>query len=380
MISNQWTHYMLRRAILVSFALGLLPSLTWAAAPTSRPSDDAWPLYARAIQRVAEGDRANIMSPAASPLDYPEYPPYSAEWHRLESASYAFNAPARALVHEARSRNSATLPSALNADGTITDRSLFDCRSLANELGDAALEQHLQGDDASAIESLRDLLHLCDLLERPAPSSIVQALLTHGIRMLAVNRLEIITAEVSLTDDRSDPKPLQIATAKELIRRLFDLKDPAPHYADLLNRGDFPDGPLTPDEKSRFQVQMRRGQMECNLASMSLACHLFRHDKHRWPASIEEFTAYLPAPPRDAWGQMGYVLLKPEHPGAAERPVVYSQCDSKSGLFYPTSEPHYSWYPGFHAGNTLKHGGQFRDVSLWAPAHPNPEPTTQPLR
>jgi len=370
---------MLRRAILVSFALGLLPSLTWAAAPTSRPSDDAWPLYARAIQRVAEGDRANIMSPAASPLDYPEYPPYSAEWHRLETASYAFNAPARALVHEARSRDTANLPPLLNADRAINVGYLFDCRNLANEIGDAALEQHLHGDDASAIESLRDLLHLSDLLDGPAPSSVVQSLVAIGIRMLAINRLEIITADVSLTSDPADPKPLQIATAKELIRQLFDVNDPAPRYADLLKR-EVAGGHETTAGRDRFLLQMRRGQMECNLASMSLACHLFRPANHRWPASIEELTAYLPAPPRDAWGPMGYVLLKPDHPGADERPLVYSQCDSKSGLFYPTSEPHYSWYPGFHAGNTLKHGGQFRDVSLWAPAHPNPEPTTQPLR
>jgi len=123
---------------------------------------------------------------------------------------------------------------------------------------------------------------------------------------------------------------------------------------------------------------MHRDQMECNLASMSLACHLFRQDKYRWPASIQELTAYLPAPPRDEWGPMGYVLLPPDHPGSPERPLVYSHCDSQTGLFYPTSEPQYSWYPDF--GQHHQHGGQFRDVSLWSPAHPKPEPTTKPLQ
>ena len=64
---------------------------------------------------------------------------------------------------------------------------------------------------------------------------------------------------------------------------------------------------------------------------------------------------------------MGYVLVKSPRPGAPDRPLVYSGSESGDHLFYPTDEPQYSWYPGFGSGQVRKQGGQFRDVSLWAP-------------
>jgi hypothetical protein len=195
--------------------------------------------------------------------------------------------------------------------------------------------------------------------------------------MVAMNRLETITAGVTFSDDPADAKKFQIANAGDLIRQLFDVNDPAPRYAEMLKRA-MADGQFTTADRERVLTQIRRGQMECNLAAMSLACHLFHFDHHRWPASIEEVTANLPAAPHDAWGPMGYVLLAPGHPNPAERPLVYSHCNSKDGLFYPTDEPQYSWYAGF--GEHHLQGGQYRDVTLWQPAHANPAPATQPLQ
>jgi hypothetical protein len=368
---------MLRRSIPLSIFLSLLSSFAWAA-PASQSAQDAWPLYSQAIHRVAQGDRQNIISPAASPLSYDDYPPYPPEWHRLEDASYAFNAPARALVREARSRTIANWP-VLHLEGGKLDMSYLNgCRNLANEVGDAALYQHLHGDDAAAIESVRDMMHLADLLDGPTNTAIIQPLVALGARMVAANRLEVITSDVALTNDAADAKKLQISTVKELIRRLFDDKDPEPRYADLL-RSEAVNGQLITKDRDRVLVQLRRGQMEYNLASMSLACHLFRFDKGRWAASLEELTTYLPAPPRDAWGPMGYALVQ-RQPRNAERPLIYSHCNSKDGLFYSTSEPQFSWDPGLGAGDNRKQGGQFRDVTLWAPAHPDPAPTTQPLK
>ena len=368
---------MLRPSIAVSLFLTLLPSLAFAA-PASQPAQDAWPLYAQAIQRIDEGDKAKIWSPAASPLAYAEYPPYPAEWTRLETASYAYNAPARALVREARSRTIANWP-ALHLQGGKLDVSyLHGCRNLTNEVGDAALFQHLHNDDAEAMESLRDVMHLADLLDSPKTTDLVEPLVAVGVRMAVAYRLDVITSDVSLTNDPADTKKLQISTAKALIRQLYDDKDPQPRYADLLRREEA-GAKIDTTQKERFLTQLRRGQMEFNLAAMSLACHLFQFDKHRWPASIEEVTAYLPEAPKDAWGPMGYVVVK-RQPGNVERPLVYSHANSQDGLFYPTSEPQYSWDPGFRSGAIRKQGGQFRDVTLWAPAHPNPAPTTQPLR
>lgn len=195
--------------------------------------------------------------------------------------------------------------------------------------------------------------------------------------MAVAYRLDVITSDVALTNDPADTKKLQISTAKALIGQLYSDKDPEPRYADLLRREEAA-AKIDTTQKERFLTQLRRGQMEYNLAAMSLACHLFQFDKHRWPASIEELTAYLPEAPRDAWGPMGYVVVN-RQPGNVERPLVYSRCNSTGGLFYPTSEPQYSWFPGVGPGDR-KQGGQFRDVTLWAPAHPNPAPTTQPLK
>lgn len=368
---------MLRPSISLSLFLTLLPSLAFAA-PATQPAQDAWPLYSQAIQRIAQGDRARIWSPAASPLAFADYPPFSAEWTRLETASYAFNAPARALVREARSRTVANWP-VLHLQGGKLDMSYLNgCRNLANELSDAAMFQHLHGDDAEAIETIRDVMHLADLLDGPSNSSLIQPLVALGVRMVAVNRLEVITTQVALASDRGDAKKLQISTAKALIRQLYDDKNPQTRYADVIGREAGTAEAKTID-KDRFLTQVRRGQMEYNLAAMSLACHLFQFEKHRWPASIDELSTYLPAAPKDAWGPMGYVVVK-RQPGNNDRPLVYSHANSQDGLFYPTSEPQYSWDPGFRSGAIRKQGGQFRDVTLWAPAHPNPAPTTQPLK
>ncbi|HEX5245061.1 MAG TPA: sigma-70 family RNA polymerase sigma factor [Tepidisphaeraceae bacterium] len=349
-----------------------------AMSATAYVADDgksAWPLYSQAIQRIAEGDKANIYGPAASPLAFGDHPPYPARWNRLETTSFAFNASARALVRETRARTVANWP-ALHLQGGKLDMSYLNgCRNVANELGDAALFEHLHGDDAEAIETVRDVMHLADLLDSPANTAIIQPLVAVGVRMVAANRVEVITSDVALTDDPADAKKLQISTAKTLIRELFDDKDLEPRYAELFRR-EGANGKIDTAQKDRFLTQMRRGQMEYNLAAMSLACHLFRFDKHRWPSSLEEVATYLPAAPKDAWGSMGYVLVK-DGPGDAERPMVYSRCNSADGLFYSARAPRYSWDPGLRSGTSRKQGGQFRDVTLWSPAHPGP--ATRPL-
>jgi hypothetical protein len=355
--------------------LNLLASAA-CAAPASQRSDDAWPLYSRAMQRVEQGYRANIMSPAASSLAY-DGPPYPKEWHALEDASYTFNAPARALIREARSMNKANWPSA-PVGGKEDFRYLNGCRAVANEVADAAVQEHLKGDDAAAVESIRDLLHMADLLDGAPAPSIIRPIVAVGVRMVAMDRLEIITGDLSLTNDPADSKKLQINSAKALIRQLFNVPDPEKQFGNVVQQ-ETAAGKLDTTQKDRFYIQRHRGQMERKLASMSLACHLFRFDKHGWPASVEELTAYLPAPPRDAWGAMGYVVIKAGRPDGADRPLVYSRCNSADGLFYPVDEPQFSYYPGYPPGKPHNQGGQFRDVTSWAPRAPKAAPTTRPL-
>lgn len=82
----------------------------------------------------------------------------------------------------------------------------------------------------------------------------------------------------------------------------------------------------------------------------------------------------MPRLPLDPWGDgkqtLGYVLIKGGLRGGADRPLVYSRCGASDGLFYRTDAPQYSYYNS--DGSSLpaaqqKHGGQFRDVTRWAP-------------
>ena len=195
--------------VFVVMFLNLLAVRDCGAEPTSKPADDAWPLYSKAAERVEEGYRAKIMSPTASNLDYQNFPPFPPEWYKYEKETYAFNAPARALLREARSRSVAHWP--VIGEGVDAKLPYLDgCRALANEVADAALYEHLQGNDAAAIETVRDELHLAELLDAPPPPWMVVSFVAIGIQMSAITRLEIITAEVSLTEDATDSKRLQV--------------------------------------------------------------------------------------------------------------------------------------------------------------------------
>jgi len=47
-----------------------------ASAQAAQPADDAAPLYLRAMKLVVDHYDLNIMSPAASNMSYPPYPPF----------------------------------------------------------------------------------------------------------------------------------------------------------------------------------------------------------------------------------------------------------------------------------------------------------------
>lgn len=100
------------------------------------------------------------------------------------------------------------------------------CPKLSNELSDAALFEHFAGDDTAAIETIRDQLHLADsIVDRPEKKVVFQ-LAGSGVQNVAVDKLEIITSNVVLTNATSNQKRLQTSTARELIRQLLGYPDP----------------------------------------------------------------------------------------------------------------------------------------------------------
>ena len=352
-----------------------------AGAQTEKSNQDAWPLYEKTVAHIKEGERLGKISPRASGLEYSGIPPYPAEWHRLAKEAYEFNADAFELTRKARARSAAHWP-VVHKDGQILLPYLDSCRIIAIGLGDAAVYQHVLGNDAESIEYIRDVLHLAKLLDADPDELAIQMLFATGVRSTAMSCLNVILSDASLTADPVDHKHIQAGTLKDFIRLLFTNDDPSNHLSDVVLK-DFADGGGKPDAINRFQRTLRREQMERNLTAMSLACHLYHFEKSHWPASLAELMNYLPAAPTDTWGPMKYALIKSGCPDGSDRPLVYSNAGAKEGLFYRIDAPQYNFYPGANDNRPQgdqKQGGQFRDVVLWQPAKSNDGPTTRPLQ
>ena len=58
-------------------------------AQATQPGQDAADLYVKAGELLAANDAKNIMSPAASNFTYADYPPFPAEWQRMEKEDFA---------------------------------------------------------------------------------------------------------------------------------------------------------------------------------------------------------------------------------------------------------------------------------------------------
>jgi hypothetical protein len=356
--------------------LFLSASLCALCARAEPQAGDAWPLYERAAKVITDG---KIWSPSSSNLQYAHYPPFPPEWQELEKAAWERNAPARALAHDARSKPAAHWPRTANGEPD-TNRYFSEVRALANEVGDVALYQHLHGQDAAAIESIRDLFHLADLLEQEPKPIVLQSLVGIGIRGEALKHLEVITSAVTLSKDAADAKALRIDTARALIQDLLQQTSATERFKELL-----PSWGAGNTEK--FLEVLRIMEAERGLAAMSLACHMHRFEHGAWPASIGELAALMPQVPLDPCGDgkqtLGYVLAKGELPDGSDRPMVFSRCGAKDGLlFYRVDAPQYDGASDDGSGRPAgqqKQGGRFRDVARWAPTAANPGPTTRPL-
>ncbi|MGA2439850.1 MAG: hypothetical protein ABSH08_02740 [Tepidisphaeraceae bacterium] len=360
-----------------------LASTVPAGGQATQPAEDAAKLYLQAAKLVRDNDAANIMSPSASNLEYGEYPPYPAEWQRMEKIDFAANTEARALAHQARSIEHANWPLLKLPDQGY----LNECRNLSNELADAALYQHLQGDDAAAIETLLDQWHLADMLADRSNKKLISLLVSIGVREEICGRFEVITSNVVLTKDPGDSKDLQAGVARELIGQLLKQQDAKAEVNETLRAEGEKAKNFSKASMDRLIETENRVNAERGMAGMSLACHLYRFDNGDWPKSLEELGGYLPNVPVDPWGDgkqtLGYALVKGGLPDGSDRPLVYSRCWMRDGLFFRIGQPAYSFYIGdgsHRPRNEQKQGGQFRDIASWVPAATVPgAPATRPL-
>ena len=174
------------------------PATQAAMRPAAADASDAADLYRRAMAATPAGGPTNGL------VFYSTAPPYPPAWHRLADAAYKANAATLALVRAARGIDRVVWPAPPDPQLPVLSRLewLNQWVAVANEVQDAALVEHLRGDDAAAVGRVIDLLHMSDLLDG-APQSYrhVAASVGANITAKAMNRLLVITSSATLSDD-----------------------------------------------------------------------------------------------------------------------------------------------------------------------------------
>ncbi len=301
----------------------------------------------------------------------------------MEAADYPANAEAREMAHRTRLLDKVVWPDEKRPNG---DLYLNDFHNLANEMADAAIWEHLQGDDAHAIETVRDLLHLSLLVRQSRHQPVISQLLSIAFDAIAMDRLNVIVATVHLTNNPEETKNLSVLTARALIDELATYQLDSAQLDREVNSETGPDK-LSPGSVERLKMQATRSAVEIDMTRLNLACHLYRHDHATWPASLDDLHAYMPQVPIDRLGdgkqKIGYVVIRRGLPDGADRPLIYSRYGSAGPLYYQSAQPEYSSYTNddpVTGKPDFKAGGQFRDVAGWSPADPDhAPPTTRPV-
>jgi hypothetical protein len=348
---------------------GLLASSQLLHAQTTQPGPDAAALYEAAdrIFRQTLETKNQLCCPSNSNLEFPGFPLFSSDWLKMEKQDFAANAKAREIVSQAREVQTANWPAYVEPKPDLAY--LNHCRELANDLADAAMYQHLQGDNPAALETVKDLLHMADLLQNGPEKRAVRFLVSIGIQGSAMDRLNGIVADSDFTDAPNNSNAIRLDTGADLLKQLLRHGEARADVGLYLKKPDaFVGGKA---DVERFVLTCARCYTERDMAAMSIACHLYRAETDHWPVSVADLKKYLPTLPIDPLGDgkqtLGYVLVKR---GSSDRPLVYSHDHLQDDLFCRTDRPFYSRYSG--DGSNLpwkdqKQGGQFRDVASWMP-------------
>ena len=171
-------------------------------------------VYNRAIAAMAP----NVDCPTSSAVDFDNELPYHPDWFTMERRAAKANAKTFELARQASKLE--------EADWGLKMRSpliaqllphLATQRTLANHLGDHALLEHFEGNDAQALEDIRVMLHHGNAVGQTP--FVVSSLLQIGIKAVAMDRLATIAADLQV-----GPPETQRATQEQvhaLIRELL---------------------------------------------------------------------------------------------------------------------------------------------------------------
>lgn len=331
---------------------------------------------AAALRDAFAAINPNAQPPSATNLTYRHYPPFPPRWHQLADQAVEKNAAALKLARDARQRPKVewNLRIAQPAFATLLPQ-LNQARELAHLLGDAAIHDHLAGDEPEAIERIRDMIALARAVdEQPF---IVSHLVARGITSLAYYRVALIASDLHIAGApatmpvRQPAPPAQVreliadilahdtsagvarayqgermgvldtinwTTAKNpMLRPMFRLDQvrvireiegpiraatrPSPTSTQPASVA--PGSRATPEKLSsvissslipawgRIMHMDWRVRTEARLAAAALAARLYHAEHGRWPESIE---ALVPE----------YLPAVPEDPWAAGAPIKFT--------------------------------------------------------
>jgi hypothetical protein len=193
--------------------------------PATRPEDEKNAAYH--LRQTFTLFNYNIPPPAWSNMQYPDYPPFSAEWYDVSKKAIDAHQKVYQLARKARQQPNVDWGTVwATPTARIVLPSLSPSRHLAALLGDAALYAHLaRGDDHEAIELIRDLLAEADAVDHHP--NVVAHLVAIAIRASAMNRLEVIATEMRVAPEGAGPsatsKPAMPQQLRELIAILLKL-------------------------------------------------------------------------------------------------------------------------------------------------------------
>lgn len=155
-----------------------------------------------------------VEPPSSSSTLYEDYPPFSPEWRRMAEQSTVANAQALLLAHRAAGCTQA------DWNGSTPPWNML--RALAHVLGDAAIQAHLEGDDALALQRIESLAHMASSLQ--SHRSIISYLVGMGVASLANERLAIILPDLRVEGDVSQTNvglPGAHAATTDSLKRLL---------------------------------------------------------------------------------------------------------------------------------------------------------------
>ncbi len=180
--------------------------------------ENAWTLQQKAMQAL----NPRVDSPWYSNDDYRNFPPFNSAWMKRAAASETAHVAAFDLARQSRNFSRAQIRDRLAAPlfNSIIETSLVSgSRKLACTLADGAIYCQIRGDDAEAVERIRDVLHLARSL-RSDPVMISQLVAT-SLDAMAAETAMIVAPGLRFKPGAAT-RPATPAQVRTLIAELLD--------------------------------------------------------------------------------------------------------------------------------------------------------------